>query len=268
MLAYLAYLNIDFSNWPWSVPLLLAALFLHGTIGPCMVLIAIHELQHRTVFESKALNEFFEKFYAFLSWSDYLWYQHSHVRPHQATCHRAHDGEVVLPQTFSIRRWDFWLSMLAWNPRATWRKLKRVWRHAQGHIEGDWYRHVPARVCTVGASSPSKLGTNPVDRALADCPDAYCQWLLVWSSGVFTFGTFYCSWLGFACGQPQHYGLNPDLPDFRMSTRTFTCSPLIGFYYWNMQYHLEHHMFPGVPFHNLSKFRRAIAHDLRPPTHG
>ena len=33
-------------------------------------------------------------------------------------------------------------------------------------------------------------------------------------------------------------------------------------------YHLEHHMFPAVPFYNLPKLRKAIEHDLPPATHG
>ena len=71
------------------VPVLIAVLFIHGTIGPFMGLIAIHELQHRTVFNSKELNEFFEKIYAFISWSDYIWYQKSHAIHHSSTVTRS-----------------------------------------------------------------------------------------------------------------------------------------------------------------------------------
>jgi fatty acid desaturase len=35
-----------------------------------------------------------------------------------------------------------------------------------------------------------------------------------------------------------------------------------------MQYHVEHHMFPAVPFYNLPALRREIEHDLPPATHG
>jgi fatty acid desaturase len=35
-----------------------------------------------------------------------------------------------------------------------------------------------------------------------------------------------------------------------------------------MQYHIEHHMFPAVPFFNLPKLRKAIEHDLPPAPHG
>ena len=102
-LAYAAFLAIDAGNWYWSVPLLVGALFVHGTIGPFMGLIAVHELQHRTVFKSRALNAFFEKVYAFISWSDHIWYQASHTVHHQATCHADYDGEVRLPIRFSLR---------------------------------------------------------------------------------------------------------------------------------------------------------------------
>jgi fatty acid desaturase len=35
-----------------------------------------------------------------------------------------------------------------------------------------------------------------------------------------------------------------------------------------MQYHVEHHMFPAVPFYNLPALRKAIEHDLPPAPHG
>ena len=268
-LAYFAFLNIDPLNWYWSFPLLLLALFVHGTMGPFMGLIAVHELMHRTVFKSKQLNAFFERVYAFISWSDYLWYQGSHPPHHGATCHEAYDGEVPLAllARARIERKKNWIRLLVFNPTATWQKLKLVWRHARGHVHGRWYNHVLpeadpavrrrhrnwARILLIGHG------------VLAAMFVVTGHWFLI---VVFTFGTFYCGWLGFLCGFPQHYGLNPNVPDFRYNTRTFTCSWLPAFYYWNMQYHLEHHMFPAVPFYNLPKLRAAIAHDLPPATHG
>jgi fatty acid desaturase len=35
-----------------------------------------------------------------------------------------------------------------------------------------------------------------------------------------------------------------------------------------MQYHVEHHMFPAVPFYNLPALRKSIEHDLPPATNG
>ncbi len=267
ILAYLAFLNISAANWFWSVPLLIVALFVHGTIGPFMGLIAVHELQHRTVFTSKKLNLFFEVFYSFLSWSDHIWYRESHAAHHQATCHLANDGEVRLPIRFTFRRWRVLLGLLGWNPMNTWQRLKLVWRHANGEIRGDWYKHVLPE-------SNSQLRRKHRNWARILIGGHVALALIFILIGhpflivTITFGTFYCGWLGFLCGVPQHYGLNSDEPDFRLNTRTFTCSWLPAFYYWNMQYHLEHHMYPAVPFYNLPKLRKALEHDLPPATHG
>ncbi len=259
--------EIDQSNWAWALPLLVVVLFIHGTMGPFMGLIAIHELQHRTVFRSKFHNEFFEVVYAFISWSDYIWYQQSHAIHHRSTCHGAYDGEVRLPLRFSYKRWRFWLGILAWNPAETWGRIKFVWNHANGRVVGDWYQFV--------------LPEN--DKRLRARHRGWAKSLLIGHSTfallfiligkpflivVFTFGTFYCRWLGFLCGLPQHYGLQSDVPDFMLNTRSFTCSWFPAFYYWNMQYHLEHHMYPAVPFHNLPKLRAAIEFDLPVATHG
>lgn len=265
--AYAAFTNIDAGNWYWSIPLLLLAVFVHGTMGPFMGLIAIHELQHRTVFNSKRLNAFFEQVYAFISWSDYIWYQQSHAKHHQSTCFAEFDGEVQLPIKFSLKRWGFWLGLIAWNPQLTWQRLKPVWRHANGRISGDWYNHVlPETDKELRRKHRNWARTLLIGHTLLALTFILSgHWFLI---VVFTFGTFYCSWLGFLCGVPQHFGLKSNVADFRLSTRTFTCSWLPAFYYWNMQYHLEHHMYPAVPFCNLPKLRREIEHDLPPATHG
>ena len=267
VVAYLVFLTVSTANWFLSVPLLLIALFAHGTIGPFMGLIAIHELQHRTVFKSRSLNRFFEQVYAFISWSDFIWYQASHAIHHRATCHSDSDGEVVLPVRFSLRRWRVWLGLIAWSPSTTWERLKVVWRHAAGHIEGGWYNHVlPATDSALRRRHRNWARTLLIGHSiLAALFVVTGNWFLI---VIFTFGTHYCGWLGFLCGIAQHYGMNSNVPDFRYNTRTFTCSWLPAFYYWNMQYHVEHHMYPAVPFYNLPKLRKVIEHDLPPAPHG
>jgi fatty acid desaturase len=45
-------------------------------------------------------------------------------------------------------------------------------------------------------------------------------------------------------------------------------NPVLQFLYWNMNYHVEHHMFPNVPFHALPQLRKAIETDLAPAYDG
>ena len=39
-------------------------------------------------------------------------------------------------------------------------------------------------------------------------------------------------------------------------------NPISRFIYWNMNYHVEHHMFPLVPFHALPRLHELVKDDL------
>jgi fatty acid desaturase len=45
-------------------------------------------------------------------------------------------------------------------------------------------------------------------------------------------------------------------------------NPVFRFLYWNMNYHLEHHMFPMVPYHALPALHEAIKQDCPAPFAG
>ena len=63
----------------------------------------------------------------------------------------------------------------------------------------------------------------------------------------------------------QHLGLAEDVLDHRLNSRTVYMNPFFRFLYWNMNYHVEHHMFPMVPYHALPKLHEAIKADCPPP---
>jgi fatty acid desaturase len=42
-------------------------------------------------------------------------------------------------------------------------------------------------------------------------------------------------------------------------------NPINRFLYWNMGYHVEHHMFPLVPYHALPKLHAIVKDDMPPP---
>jgi fatty acid desaturase len=273
--AYLACGSITQANWTWMIPLLVLFVFLHGTFAPFMSLVAVHELVHKTPFRRQWLNDLFMDVFSFLTWTDPISFRVSHVKHHQATVHHDHDGEVILPQKFDLDAVKFWFWLLVPfpNPVGIWAMLKRWFQYATGNLGhgiyaggGEWMQKILpeeneelrrrhrnwARVVLIG------------HLALASIFIATGQWILIL---LVTF-PFYSSCLSMLCGVPQHFGMMPDVPDFRLCCRTFTCNRFIGFLYWNMQYHVEHHMFPAVPFYNLPALRKAIEHDLPPAPHG
>ena len=80
---------------------------------------------------------------------------------------------------------------------------------------------------------------------------------------LFSLGPNIANWLAYFVGAPMHCGLRDDVPDFRKCVRFDHGSTRFSeFVYWRMNWHLEHHMFAGVPCYNLKKLHRAVADDM------
>ena len=75
----------------------------------------------------------------------------------------------------------------------------------------------------------------------------------------------YGMWHMVLTGLLQHIGLADNVVDHRLNSRTVYMNPISRFIYWNMNYHVEHHMYPMVPYHALPKLHELIKHDLPEP---
>jgi Na(+)-translocating NADH:ubiquinone oxidoreductase F subunit len=81
---------------------------------------------------------------------------------------------------------------------------------------------------------------------------------------LFILPQFFGSWLMIIHNTPQHAGLAENVLDHRLNCRTVYMNPISRFIYWNMNYHVEHHMFPLVPYHALPKLHELIKDDCPP----
>jgi fatty acid desaturase len=77
--------------------------------------------------------------------------------------------------------------------------------------------------------------------------------------------TLYGGWFVILVGLTQHAGLAEDVLDHRLNARTVYMNPIFRFLYLNMNYHVEHHMFPTVPYYALPKLHEAMKADTPPP---
>jgi fatty acid desaturase len=75
----------------------------------------------------------------------------------------------------------------------------------------------------------------------------------------------YGAWHHVMTGLTQHSGLAEDVTDHRLNTRTVYMNPVTRFIYLNMNYHVEHHMFPMVPYYSLPALHAEIKDDLPEP---
>jgi len=76
----------------------------------------------------------------------------------------------------------------------------------------------------------------------------------------------YGAWHHVLTGILQHGGLADNVVDHRLNSRTVYMNPVSRFIYWNMNYHIEHHMYPLVPFHRLPELHELIRHDCPAPS--
>ena len=247
-------------NWPW--PAAVAALYLYGTVFAFLGLMgAGHELSHRTVFKSRLLGEFFMRVFSFLSWTDFVKFRISHPVHHRYTVYAGLDGEVVLPRLIRPRDWLFIFTI---DINRIAKAFLPTVRHSLGLLNDDWEREyfpasdIKGRRALANWARTMLLGHI----ALAGVFIYFRLWPMLL---LVTFGAFYGSWLSTLCARTQHTGLMPNVPDYRLSSRSIRLGYLTGFLYWQMQYHIEHHMFPGVPFHKLSALSKVIADDLPTP---
>ncbi|WP_029112333.1 fatty acid desaturase [Mycobacterium sp. URHB0044] len=63
----------------------------------------------------------------------------------------------------------------------------------------------------------------------------------------------------------QHAGLGENVLDHRLNTRTVYMCRFNRFLYCNMNFHIEHHMFPMVPSHRLAELHEEVKQDCPPP---
>ena len=246
--------------WPWLIP----AFFVHGTLMQFMGGAgAFHELCHGTPFKTRWLNEVFLRIYSFLTWSNFVAFRTSHMRHHQYTVFKGLDLEVVLPARIRLR--DF-LWQLAFNPVGLYGQLRSHVRLSLGILEGEWEKRIFSE-----EGARLRPGLFNWARFLLLGHVAFAALFAVlglWILIPIFLTPFYAGWLAFLCAVPQHFGLEPDVPDWRRSCRTVRQDIVTRFLYWQMNYHAEHHMYAAVPFHALRRLHRLIAHDFPKPNRG
>jgi len=242
---------------PWPVALVL--LYLHGTVFSFLAA-GFHELCHQTMFKTKALNTFFTHLVSWLAWGNPVWYWTSHQEHHKFTLHPPDDLEVVLPYQLTLQ--SFLRSALA-NPWDIFFRLRIHVRTALGRIDTRWDEHLfPPEAAALRHrlrlwAQLFLLG----HLLLAAVALSFGLWQIIL---LVTLAPYYGGALIYLAANPQHAGLQDNVPDFRLCTRTYTVNPLVQFLYWHMNYHLDHHMYAAVPCYNLSKLHALIKYDLPP----
>ena len=242
-------------HWSWYV--LAGCLFLHGTVYAFLVN-GFHELCHSTVFKTRGLNRFFLYLVSFVGGLNHVYFWASHQEHHKYTLHQPDDMEVILPVEITLKSF---LTTAFVNPLGLLARYKSWILLSGERLENDWQRilfpeHKPARRRELFNWARILL----VGHTLLVAQAFFTGWWML--PVLITLAPFYGSMLFFLCNNTQHVGLQDEVADFRLCTRTIYLNPIVQFLYWHMNYHIEHHTYAGVPCYKLARLHRAIKHEL------
>ena len=243
-------------SW-WCVP----ALLLYGTIYAFAEAME-HELRHRTPFRTEWLNEAVHWVICFMTWREQIYSRWSHAQHHTYT-HLT--NTVPSDVEIAVKRPPSYLKLFTDFIRVSHgiHHLGNIALHSVGVISNSTKAIVPEiefrRMCRNS-------------RIVLALYLAVIVWAVVthspWPVIFLLLPRAYGAWLHELLAITQHTGLRENELDHRFSTRTLRLNRVLEFLYWNMNYHVEHHMFPNVPFHALPALRKAIESEMPPAYDG
>ncbi|ALL67805.1 putative hydrocarbon oxygenase MocD [Paraburkholderia caribensis MBA4] len=242
----------------WVIP----AFLLYGTVFAFSEA-AAHELGHGTVFKTRWLNEAVYWVICFMSWREQVYSRWLHAKHHTYTHLTA--APYKDPELAFKHRPHSYVKLMTDFVRVSHgvQFLGAILLHSFGIITKGAKEVVPE-------AEYKKMCDN--SRVLLACYVAVFVWAVLahsWLPIVFLFlPRAYGTWLHELCALTQHTGLKENVLDHRVSSRTVKLNLVVRLLYWNMNYHIEHHMFPSVPFHALPKFHEAVAAQMPQPYAG
>jgi len=215
-----------------------------------------HECGHGTAFRTDWMNNVVYEVASFMVMRESVVWRWSHTRHHSDTIIVGRDPEIQVPRPPDIK--GLVLSLINFNNYKTY--YPSLVRHALGKV-------IDAEKTFIPETEFSKIYRNSriclvIYSAIIGASIVLQSWIPIF---LFILPQFFGTWLMIIHNTTQHAGLAENVLDHRLNCRTVYMNPISRFIYWNMNYHVEHHMFPLVPYHALPKLHKIVKSDCPPP---
>jgi fatty acid desaturase len=225
-------------SWIFFLPLwIIAGASLHG------ISLFTHEAVHGTLSRNKTLNAILGAICAWPVWQNYSAYRVLHLE-HHADLGGEHDPDHYSNYT----RWTWgvfalnWLRLLVGYPVYITAIPILGWKHGTWKARGA----IALEIACCGAL---------VWLAWIHVPH---HWLLhAWLAPMLFINTMVN-----IRGMSQHTLLERS-DDEILGTRSILTGPVVRFFMCNENYHLEHHLYPGIPWYRLASAHRLMESELR-----
>lgn len=236
----------------WAVPFLAVYGVLYGSACDSRW----HECGHGTAFRTGWKNDAVYHIASFMVMRNPVGWRWSHARHHTDTIIVGRDPEITLmrpPHLGLVALKFIGIPDIFFD-------LRTLARQALGRISADEADYIPAGE-RPGAVFWARVHMGIYAAAIlwALAAGSILPLLLIGGPRI------YGCWHLVMTGLLQHGGLAEDVLDHRLNSRTVYMNPISRWLYWNMNYHVEHHMFPMVPYHALPALHDLIKDDLPRP---
>jgi len=237
---------------PWAIP----AFLFYGTLycGPADS--RWHEAGHGTAFKTRWMNDLLYQVASFQVFRRATVWRWSHARHHTDTLVVGRDPEVAAQVP---TRWPVLIGNLVGLFHVS-AEIRKLLLNVTGRLDPEEQSFIPE------SEWPKVIREARVWVAIYLAVFALCIALRSFVPLLYIgLPSLYGAWLYLFFGLTQHAGLPENVTDHRKNCRTVYMNPVFRFLYWNMNYHVEHHMFPMVPFHALPRLHETLKCDTPPP---
>ncbi len=218
-----------------------------------------HESGHGTAFKTDWLNNCLYEVASFMVLRESVPWRWSHTRHHSDTIIVGRDPEIAVPRPPDLK--TMLLKMI--NFQAFRRYLKNITLHSLGKITPEEATFIPE------SEYPKVFLRARIYAAIYLVIFGLAIYYQTWLPFIFVLGpNLYGAWLMPIYGWTQHAGLAENVLDHRLNCRTVEMNIVHRFLYLNMNYHLEHHMFPLVPYYHLPRLHQIVKDDCPKPYRG
>lgn len=215
-----------------------------------------HEASHGTAFKTDWMNNTLYEIASFMVMRESLVWRWSHTRHHSDTIIVGRDPEIAVPRPPDIKGLLLGFFSLGVYPVY----FKKILLHSFGKMTAEEKTFIPEM------EFPRIYLRARIYVAIYASVIALAVGLGSILPVLFIGGAqFFGAWLMPIYGLTQHTGLAENVLDHRLNCRTIYMNLVNRFLYWNMNYHVEHHMFPLVPYHNLPKLHALLKEDMPAP---
>jgi MocE subfamily Rieske [2Fe-2S] domain protein len=215
-----------------------------------------HESGHGTAFKTDWMNNALYEIASFMVMRESTVWRWSHTRHHSDTIIVGRDPEIPVPLPPDLKA----IVMKFFSLRVYPLYFRGILRHSIGRMSAAEKTFIPeSEFPIIYRKARIYVAIYAIVIGLSIYERSILPLMLVGLTNLF--GT----WLLPVYSLTQHAGLAENVLDHRLNCRTVYMNPINRYFYWNMNYHVEHHMFPLVPFHALPSLHALVKDDCPTP---